>query len=222
MKRILTLVSICFIASFLTECHKSDNSTWENVKTAGRYLNRTKDNLCNRFHNDKNLSEYVEDEFVPLSDSDLKLQFASTDMAIPQSRLTPGAVGSGIPGLDNFVSPSEELSTIFKNVHFNTDSHVLRNREDLVVLRKIAEFLKQNPEYFLVVEGHCDERASAAYNMALGTRRSNFVRSMIVKYGVDLNRIYTISYGKEKPIAKGHSSEDWQLNRRAQFKIHKK
>jgi peptidoglycan-associated lipoprotein len=73
-----------------------------------------------------------------------------------------------------------------------------------------------------VIEGHTDERASASYNMALGMRRANFVRSFLVKQGADLNRIFTVSQGKERPLAQGHSPDDWKLNRRSEFKIYQK
>jgi peptidoglycan-associated lipoprotein len=87
---------------------------------------------------------------------------------------------------------------------------------------EIASYMKKNPNVYLLVTGHCDERASAGYNLALGMRRSNYIRSLLVKNGVDLNRIYTVSRGKEEPVSMGHSPEDWKQNRRAEFKIYEK
>lgn len=73
-----------------------------------------------------------------------------------------------------------------------------------------------------MVEGHTDERAPAGYNVALGMRRANHIRALLVKNGIDPNRVYTVSHGKEQPIAAGHSPEDWKVNRRAEFKIFEK
>jgi peptidoglycan-associated lipoprotein len=73
-----------------------------------------------------------------------------------------------------------------------------------------------------LIEGHTDERASASYNLALGMRRANHIRQLLVKNGVSLNRIYTVSRGKEQPFALGHTPDDWKQNRRGEFKIFEK
>jgi len=161
-----------------------------------------------------------EGEFLPLRDSDLRGALASADGAVPQPRGAPGE--QGVPGLNDFYSPSGELRSLFQQVHFETDDHIVRDRSELQTLTQIAAFLKKNPNVYLVVEGHCDERASASYNIALGMRRANFIRSFLVKNGVDLNKVYTISRGKEKPLALGHSPDDWQVNRRGEFRIFEK
>jgi peptidoglycan-associated lipoprotein len=82
--------------------------------------------------------------------------------------------------------------------------------------------MKQHPQTYIFVEGHCDERGPAAYNLSLGSRRSNSVRNELVKQGVDLNHVFTISYGKERPVAVGNGEEFWLQNRRAQFNTFEK
>ena len=82
--------------------------------------------------------------------------------------------------------------------------------------------MKKNPNVYIFVSGHCDERASEAYNLALGTRRANTLRSLLVKKGVNPNHIYTISFGKEMPVDLGHTAEAWSKNRRVEFKIFQK
>lgn len=221
MKKLLTLIAIAWSLIF-TGCHKADN-VWDSVKTAGRYMNKSIDNLVGKPYNahqagEQNFSNLEEEDFIPLSDKDLKTQFAATDMAIPQPKVSLGE--KGVPGIENFSMPEGELSTLFRNLHFNTDEHILRSKEDLLTVVKIAEYLKSHHSIYLAIEGHCDERAAASYNMALGTRRANYVRGLLVKHGVDLNRLYSISYGKEKPLALGHTTKDWEQNRRVQFKIH--
>ena len=82
-------------------------------------------------------------------------------------------------------------------------------------LVSIAKFLADNPDIFVTIEGHCDERGSRDYNLALGDRRAVAVRDVLTANGVDMSRIKTISYGKERPIARGSSLESWAKNRRA-------
>jgi peptidoglycan-associated lipoprotein len=155
------------------------------------------------------------DEFIPLNDSDLRGLARNTDMALPQPKGIPGA--NGIPALDQFYSPSDAFGIQF--VHFETDEHILREKADIQMIHQIAAYLRKNPSHLLLIEGHTDERASASYNMALGMRRANHIRQLLVKSGVDLNRIYTVSRGKEQPIALGHTPPDWKQNRRGEFKI---
>jgi peptidoglycan-associated lipoprotein len=159
-------------------------------------------------------------EFIPLRDADLKNSLAATDAALPQPKGIPGK--KGIPSLDQFYAPPESIRSLFQSVHFETDEHVLRDKSEMQSIQQIVAYLKKNPNVYLIVAGHCDERASASYNMALGMRRANYVRGLLVKNGIDLNRIYTVSRGKEEPLVAGHGSQDWKINRRAEFKIYEK
>lgn len=161
-----------------------------------------------------------DDDFIPLQEQDLKSQFA--DRAIPQPTSIPGDPGSGIPTLDKFREPLAHLATIFKTVYFNTDDHVLRKPEYFQIIDRIAAYMKSHSEMVISVGGHCDERASEAYNLALGTRRSSFVRSLLVQKGIDPERIHTISYGKEHPTDHSHTAIAWSKNRRVEFKLYEK
>ncbi len=225
MKRLISLILILPFF-MLTGCDTS-NVAWENVKTAGRYIQKGLDSLWGKDYESYQVQsdeEFVgpnDEDFIPLSDSDLKNQFVASDRAIPQPKYSPGDTQSGIPNLQNFKTPAN-LANILKNISFETDDHVVRDKEDLMIVSKIATYLKIHPKSYLCIEGHCDNRASAAYNMALGTRRANHIRVLLIKQGVDFNKIYTISHGKEKPIALGNNPQDWRINRRAQFKIFEK
>ena len=86
-------------------------------------------------------------------------------------------------------------------------------------LQMNAEFLKSNPDTEIQIEGHCDERGGVQYNLALGERRANNVRDYLISQGVPSTRMNTISFGKERPIAFGHSEDSWMKNRRANFVI---
>lgn len=164
--------------------------------------------------------EPADEEFIPLDESDLKMQYV--DAAIPQPAATPGMPGSGVPSIDLFKNPSEKIAHIFRNLHFRFDDYALRNQDDLQSCDRIATYLKKHPKTYIFVEGHCDERGPEQYNLSLGSRRANSVRTALVKRGVNPNQIYTVSYGKEHPLAMGHNPDAWKENRRAQFKIFEK
>ena len=80
-----------------------------------------------------------------------------------------------------------------------------------------ASFLKQHPNMMFIIEGHCDERGSTEYNLALGDNRANAAKQALVQQGVAGGRIRTISYGKEKPFCTESTEACWQQNRRAHF-----
>ncbi|GMT41982.1 MAG: hypothetical protein IEMM0002_0393 [bacterium] len=111
-----------------------------------------------------------------------------------------------------------DLSTVLETVYFDYDKYTLKQatRESL---SRNAEWLKANSSIQLQIEGHCDERGTEEYNLALGERRSSSVKNYLVSLGVDENRLYTISYGEEMPVDPGHSGDSWTQNRRAEFKI---
>lgn len=215
--RIFFIPMLCIL---LVGCQKSSNLAWENIKTAGKYFGKGIGALWGKGDGSGEGGDFlgpVDAEYIPLDEKDLNS--FSTDISAPKPKLVPG---KGIPGIDSFASPIGELASILKMLHFETDDHVVRKKDDLVAIHKISEYLKKNKNIYLSVEGHCDERASAGYNMALGARRANHVRVLLIKQGVDFNRIYTVSHGKEKPLVLGHSEDDWRRNRRVEFKVYKR
>lgn len=86
-------------------------------------------------------------------------------------------------------------------------------------LRQTATWLRANPEYRILVEGHCDERGTEQYNLALGDRRAETAASYLATLGVDRSRIRTVSYGEERPFEEGSSEEAWAQNRRAHITL---
>lgn len=107
---------------------------------------------------------------------------------------------------------------VFETVYFGLDESSLTS-EARAVLAGHAEVLKANPGISLMVEGHCDERGTIEYNLALGQRRAAAVKQYLVNYGIPAGRIFTISYGKERPADPGHDEAAWAKNRRAGFEI---
>jgi peptidoglycan-associated lipoprotein len=87
------------------------------------------------------------------------------------------------------------------------------------VLQQNAEVLKRYPGWQITIEGHCDERGTAEYNLALGERRAIAARNYLVSLGIPADRIRTVSYGKEFPFDPGHTEEAWAKNRRAHFVV---
>jgi peptidoglycan-associated lipoprotein len=105
-------------------------------------------------------------------------------------------------------------SKLLKDIHFDFDKYDIR-RADEEILKENAVFLKKNPKMKIQIEGHCDERGTVEYNLALGERRANNTKKYLVSLGIPSDRISAISYGKERPFDKGHSEEAWAKNRRA-------
>jgi peptidoglycan-associated lipoprotein len=105
-----------------------------------------------------------------------------------------------------------------ENVHFAHDSSALSDQARMI-LNKKADFLRSNPGPRITVEGHCDERGSAAYNMALGQQRAESVKIFLINQGVDAARLNVASFGENKPIATGQDEESLARNRRAEFVI---
>jgi len=101
-----------------------------------------------------------------------------------------------------------------ETIHFDYDSYELRP-DAIKILEESGCLLKKYPKATVTIEGHCDERGTVEYNIALGERRAWAVKSYLVDYGINPENLITISYGKEKPIDPGHDEDAWEKNRRA-------
>lgn len=112
-----------------------------------------------------------------------------------------------------------KIAGIFKNISFPYDSSLIKGQQNLATIANIADFMRRNPNYYLFVEGHCDERGADAYNLALGARRANAVRNALLQEGVNPDNVFTVSYGKERPLVYGHGEDFWGQNRRVEFKV---
>ena len=101
-------------------------------------------------------------------------------------------------------------------VHFDFDKSEIK-QQDREILAKNAAAIKKNVQGTVVIQGHCDERGTAEYNLALGDRRASSVKKYLTSLGVDESRLNTVSYGEEKPLETAHNETAWAKNRRAQF-----
>jgi peptidoglycan-associated lipoprotein len=122
---------------------------------------------------------------------------------------------------DQAMAQAEAAQTMFLNAHifFDFDSAMLGSDAQEVLSQK-AQWLSDNPDVKAVlIEGHCDERGTDAYNMALGAKRASVVKEYLLNLGVDAARLETQSYGEEKPLVMGSDEAAYSKNRRASFVI---
>lgn len=103
-------------------------------------------------------------------------------------------------------------------IHFDYDKAIIRAGDAAVLDQKVA-ILQANPGLRIRISGHCDERGSDEYNLALGNRRATAAKQYLVSHGIDASRIETVSYGEERPIDPGHNEEAWAKNRRDETDI---
>ena len=142
---------------------------------------------------------------------------------------TGGGAGSGVIGQNgapgqiattsewdpaNFDQDRTALAAY--TVHFAFDSATVKDNEQAKI-SSVAQALQADANAKLLIEGNCDERGTEEYNRALGERRALALREILVKDGIDANRIRTISYGKDKPVDPGHDESAWSKNRRGDF-----
>jgi len=118
------------------------------------------------------------------------------------------------PGIEGEVLESKLL----KDIHFDFDKYDIRSG-DAEILKENAALLMKHPTLKIQIEGHCDERGTSEYNLALGERRANSAKTYLISLGMRADQISTISYGKEKPLDPGHNEEAWAKNRRDHFII---
>ena len=115
-------------------------------------------------------------------------------------------------------SGEEVKSTLAALIHFDYDKASLRPGDMGILDQKVA-ILQANPDLRIRVGGHCDERGSDEYNLALGNRRAQAAKQYLVSHGIDASRIETQSWGEEKPLVDGHDESAWSQNRRDEFEV---
>jgi peptidoglycan-associated lipoprotein len=117
---------------------------------------------------------------------------------------------------DQGTKVESEPSSKFRAIYFDFDRYNLRD-DAKADLKKNVDVMKQDQNLRITVEGHCDERGTVEYNLALGERRAKSARDYMVSMGVSADRVSTISYGKERPATFGHDEDAWAKNRRDEF-----
>lgn len=133
------------------------------------------------------------------------------NVVTPAPTPTPSQPQGPAPGTQaHFAQAMQGRDTIyFDTDKFNVDA------EDQAALSQQATYLRQYPNVRATIEGHCDERGTREYNLALGERRANAAKNYLVSLGIPAERLTTVSYGKERPVALGSNEAAWAQNRRA-------
>ena len=132
-----------------------------------------------------------------------------TGTTTPTPPPTDTVAGPGT--MQHFIDAVGQTNTV---IYFETDRYNV-DAEDSQKLQVQAQYFAQYPNVSFTIEGHADERGTRDYNLALGERRANAAKNYLVSVGIPANRIRTISYGKERPVALGSNESAWAQNRRA-------
>jgi peptidoglycan-associated lipoprotein len=132
------------------------------------------------------------------------------------ARVTVNAAPPPPPATTSNATEEELFAQNVKDIFFDYDKADVR-AADQGALQADAQFLQQHPNIRITIEGHCDERGSTEYNLALGTNRADAVKNALIQSGVSGDRIKTFSYGKEKPFCTESNESCWQQNRRGHF-----
>jgi len=159
-----------------------------------------------------------------------KKQTVKSEGAGAPGAAAPGAVGEAPvkeappapavvarpPAAEAGVAVTEERFSQFDDVRFDFDKSEVKE-DGRKASQVVASYMKKNPRATLLIEGHCDERGTSEYNMALGERRAAAVMNYLVSLGVSKGALSMVSFGKEKPLDPGHDEGAWAKNRRAHF-----
>ena len=137
-----------------------------------------------------------------------------------QGPWNPDSSGSMDMGIQESRLQSFQPSSDLKDIHFKFDQYDLDNNSR-AILERNADYLKHNLSLQIEVQGHCDERGTNNYNIALGERRAHSTKKYLVSQGVDSRRVHVISFGEEKPFCFDSNETCWYENRRAHFMVSK-
>lgn len=141
-----------------------------------------------------------------------------TEMAATDVSRQPAPLGVDSQGVQSGPVADHQVVAGLTRIHFAYNQFTIE-AEARTTLEKNAAYLKANPAEKIVIEGHCDERGSDEYNLALGERRAMAAKSYLVSLGIPTERLATISYGEEMPLVAVANEEAWAQNRRAEFKV---
>ncbi len=143
---------------------------------------------------------------------------AGKEKTAPESVTEKKTPSETVESRERLSKSTEEGEGKFKDVLFDFDRYNVRDAYK-PELKSVAAWMSKNSDAMLSVEGHCDERGTSEYNLALGERRAKAVKDYLASLGVPSSRIETISFGSEKPSCGDHSEDCWAKNRRAHFVI---
>jgi peptidoglycan-associated lipoprotein len=146
-----------------------------------------------------------------------RAKMAAQKVAPDPKAVTP-ITASSLDALQTGQSTATPAASPIKDVHFAFDSHEL-TEEARQVLKGNAEWLRTHPSVRVQIEGHCDERGTVEYNLALGAKRAQTVKEYLTTLGIAVDRLSDISYGEEIPVCREPTEACWEKNRRARFVV---
>lgn len=139
------------------------------------------------------------------------------EQKVPEEKITEQQIAK-VETQEGEMPKYAEEKSIFDDVYFDFDKYDIR-LDAKPILQSVADWLMKNKSADLLIEGHCDERGTNEYNLALGDRRAKAARDGLIALGISSGRINLISYGEEKPLCTEKTEECWQKNRRAHFVV---
>jgi peptidoglycan-associated lipoprotein len=221
LQRIFCSLFILLLVLTSSGCQRSMSQVSEDTKSARQHSGKAVKSLGGK-RNGVSRQVQSDEEFGWTYDQDGFAANSALDAQNAQGNnyLNPGEPASGIPAYEVFQSPASDLEAVFQKIYFGTNDDVVRGKENLSKAYDIAHYLKTHPKLFVFVEGHCDARGAASYNLSLGARRANSLRNLLIEQGIEPSRLFTITYGKEKPSKIGHSEAAWRWNRRTEYKLY--
>ncbi len=158
----------------------------------------------------------IEQTYGPANQNQFQNSASQSDSSspemLPQSIEMSPSQSSGLAGTIPITESLKKFTD--EDIYFDFDKFTI-SEEGKNILTSKADFLKSRPALKVIIEGHCDDRGTTEYNLALGEKRAEEVKKYLVNLGIDGNRLSVISYGKEKPAASGQNEAAWAKNRRA-------
>ncbi|HOJ60131.1 MAG TPA: peptidoglycan-associated lipoprotein Pal [bacterium] len=162
-------------------------------------------------------TRYIKADMAVVTHPDIfKWKFAQRGEKTVEKPTTPPETPPTTPDLTREPEKGVPKPLPEKVVYFDYDKALLKPEGKAAIQRNV-QFLKENPKYTVLIEGHCDERGTPEYNIALGERRAEAVKSYMMELGIAGERITTKSWGEERPVDPGHTEAAWRLNRRAEM-----
>lgn len=230
LSRFFIIMSLVLVSFLTSSCARNRDEIWEDSKSCKRHMGRGFRSLGGKHGQSRQICSadeftwgregYCSNDFIPLLNEQGE-EIAMGDMP-KQSIHNPGEEGGRVPGIESFEDPANNpaLAGVFRRINFEYNSNLIKGQDNFNTVTRIADYMKSHPNTYVFVEGHCDERGAEAYNLALGSRRANTVRNMLISEGVNPDNLFTISYGKERPVSMGNNEDAWAMNRRADFKVY--
>ena len=117
-----------------------------------------------------------------------------------------------------YIDPNVEFADVFRSIHFEFNKYRI-TPEAKPILEGISVAMKDHPDWKILIEGHCDERGTHEYNLALGENRAQSTKRYLVSLGLSESRFQTISYGEERPVDSRSTEDAWTKNRRSEFRV---